>query len=353
MWRFTDIGINETDFSGTGTPPQVCMPSWCGVDRSGQRRDLHRDLRRHAGRHGHRLLLQHGDRDRQNPSRHVDYLCCVDGKGHRDAAAWARTLVKSASPSSVTAAGQSVTYSLLVTNTGNQTVSAGGIRETNFTGRGTLPSATCPAGAASIAPGATVTCTAPYIRHAGRHQRGLGVQHRRGDGDRTDSRCGHVAGPSTAKLTAVQSPALTVAKSANPTTVTAGPAKTVTFSYLVTNTGNVTLTNATIVEGTFTGTGALSAVTCPAGAASMLPGAAVTCTATYSTTRPIWTWDRHQHGGRDGQEPGGHDDDVGRVDRAGHRGPGAVAYGCEVGEPDDRDHCEAGEVSYLVTNTAT
>jgi hypothetical protein len=57
------------------------------------------------------------------------------------------------------------------------------------------------------------------------------------------------------------------------------------YSFLVSNTGNVTLTDATVVEGAFTGTGAMSAVTCAPAAASLAPGASATCTATYVTTQ--------------------------------------------------------------------
>ncbi|WP_162799281.1 sortase [Nocardioides sp. 616] len=71
-------------------------------------------------------------------------------------------LVKTASPSTVTAAGQQVTYSFRVTNTGDVTISGVGIIEESFTGSGDLPAPTCPAAADSLAPGASVTCTSVY-----------------------------------------------------------------------------------------------------------------------------------------------------------------------------------------------
>ena len=52
----------------------------------------------------------------------------------------------------------------------------------------------------------------------------------------------------------------------------------VTYSYLVINTGNVTVTGVRVVD-PMTG---LSAVTCPT--TSLAPTASVTCTATYTTT---------------------------------------------------------------------
>ncbi|PJI54116.1 hypothetical protein CTI14_19495 [Methylobacterium radiotolerans] len=63
----------------------------------------------------------------------------------------------------MTAAGQTITYSFLLTNTGNVTMTDVGVDEVSFSGTGTAPVITCPAAAASLAPGASVTCTAPYV----------------------------------------------------------------------------------------------------------------------------------------------------------------------------------------------
>jgi hypothetical protein len=57
---------------------------------------------------------------------------------------------------------------------------------------------------------------------------------------------------------------------------------TVTYHFLVTNTGSVTLTDLSIDETAFTGTGHLSAITCPV--TTLAPGRATTCTATYTVT---------------------------------------------------------------------
>ncbi len=58
-----------------------------------------------------------------------------------------------------------------------------------------------------------------------------------------------------------------------------------TYSFVVTNTGGLPLTDISVAETAFSGSGSLSAVSCPAGAASLLPGASVTCTATYTVTQ--------------------------------------------------------------------
>jgi hypothetical protein len=71
-------------------------------------------------------------------------------------------IVKSASPHKITTSGQSVAYSFAVTNTGNATLTDVGVHETAFSGKGAKPAVTCPAQAASLAPAASVICTASY-----------------------------------------------------------------------------------------------------------------------------------------------------------------------------------------------
>ena len=78
-------------------------------------------------------------------------------------------------------------------------------------------------------------------------------------------------------------PGISLVKSSDRNDLVVG--ETVTYSFLVTNTGNVTLTDVTVNEGKFTGSGQLSSVTCPEGAASLAPGADITCTATYTVTQ--------------------------------------------------------------------
>ncbi|WP_410625003.1 hypothetical protein [Amycolatopsis sp. cmx-8-4] len=69
-------------------------------------------------------------------------------------------MAKTASPGTVSAAGEEVTYAFVVTNTGNVTLNPVTVRETRFTGSGEAPAPVCPGGA--LAPGQRVTCTATY-----------------------------------------------------------------------------------------------------------------------------------------------------------------------------------------------
>ena len=198
------------------------------------------------------------------------------------------TLVKSADPTTVTAAGQTVTYSFVVTNTGNVTLDQRHrLTETAFTGTGTRSGDLLPGGAASLAPARQIDV------HARLHVR-----------PRPTSTPASVTNTATATGTPPPAasprcphrpprrspsrphPALTVVKSADAVgrgALTVG--QTVTYSFVVTNTGNVTLTDVTVTEDRFTGSGTAPAPTCPAGAASLAPGAQVTCTATYTVTQ--------------------------------------------------------------------
>ena len=87
-----------------------------------------------------------------------------------------------------------------------------------------------------------------------------------------------VSPPSSATVPVTQTAALTVVKSASPT-VFSEPGTVITFSYEVTNTGNVTLTGVNLTDAML----GLSSITCPS--TTLAPAASMTCTATYTTTQ--------------------------------------------------------------------
>ncbi|SDU92300.1 conserved repeat domain-containing protein [Microlunatus sagamiharensis] len=183
------------------------------------------------------------------------------------------------SPGSVAAAGTAVSYRVVVTNTGNTTVLGLAVAPSAFSGSGTAPSVTCPA--TSLAPGASLTCTATYTTtQADQDAASVAATFRA-----TGTAAGQAVTPATATatLTTTAAPALTLAKSASPTGITA-VGQVVTYSFRVTNTGNQTVTGVSVAETDFSGS-PTPAATCPAGAATLAPGASVTCTATYTTTQ--------------------------------------------------------------------
>lgn len=193
-------------------------------------------------------------------------------------------LVKAATPTSIDTVGQQVMFSFLVRNTGNVTMSGIAIAEGSFSGTGALPAPTCPQ--PSVAPGATETCTTSYTVTQADLDAGQVTNTATATGTPPGSTTPVPSAPSTVVVPVTQEPSLTLVKSASttaPGSLVAGD--TVTFSYVVTNTGNVILSGIAIVEGTFTGTGTLPAPTCPAGAASLEPGAQIVCTTTYTLTQ--------------------------------------------------------------------
>ncbi len=180
-------------------------------------------------------------------------------------------LVKSASVPSYAAAGTVITYSYLVTNTGNVTLTSVHITDP----LPNLSPITCPI--TPLAPAASETCTATYTT----------TQDDVDDGSITNTATASgtapsgpppTTGPSSVTIPAIQSPAITVAKSASDSSYSA-PGTIVDYRYLVTNTGNVTLTSIAVADPML----GLSSISCPS--PTLLPDAFEDCTATYTTTQ--------------------------------------------------------------------
>ncbi|MFE6867280.1 hypothetical protein ACFVFS_12015 [Kitasatospora sp. NPDC057692] len=194
------------------------------------------------------------------------------------------SLVKSSSARTLVA-GEEIVYTFEVKNTGNVTLKDVKVNETAFTGSGAMSPVTCPAEAASLAPGATVTCTATYT--ATQADVDAGSVKNTATATGTPPRGEPpVTPPSQTLATTADKPALTLVKtghSSKPGELVVG--EQVRYDFAVTNTGNLTLKDVKVNETAFTGSGAMSPVTCPAEAASLAPGATVTCTATYTATQ--------------------------------------------------------------------
>ena len=175
-------------------------------------------------------------------------------------------LVKTASPSEYSVPGETISYTYAVTNTGNVTLHAIALTDSR------LGAVTCPD--TTLAVGQSTTCTTQHVT------------------TRADVDAGHIA--NTADVTArppagppvtgtgrdtvhaIRTPAIQVAKSSSPDTFGAA-GETITYSYAVTNTGNVTLHRITLTDSR------LGPVTCPDPA--LAPAASMTCTASYTTTQ--------------------------------------------------------------------
>jgi hypothetical protein len=196
------------------------------------------------------------------------------------------TIAKSAAPSTAAAAaaGTTLTYSFLVTNTGNVPVDTVGVTEGTFTGSGTFSPVVCPSAAASLAPGAHTTCTASYSLTQADVDAGSVSNTATADGTPRGSATAVTSAPDTATVTIPAAPSLSVVKSASPTTAHAA-GQTVSYTFVVSNTGNVTIAGVTVDEVAFSGSGTTPAISCPGAAAALAPGADVTCAATYTLTQ--------------------------------------------------------------------
>ncbi|MEX3015486.1 beta strand repeat-containing protein [Gymnodinialimonas hymeniacidonis] len=169
-------------------------------------------------------------------------------------------------------------YMFTVTNTGNVTL----LDQIVVTDTDIGATVNCGPAAPNLAPGDSVTCTASH----------LVTQPNLNDGSfvntasaATTFNGGAVNTPTPASATAFaqQTPALTLAKSEdapNVTVLTVGG--TIDYTYVATNTGNVTLTDPITIDDDRFPSGGVVCPTFPAG--GLAPGGIYTCNATYTIT---------------------------------------------------------------------
>lgn len=189
------------------------------------------------------------------------------------------SITKTASPTTITAAGQSITYSFVVTNTGSAPLTSISVTDIPSAPAGPAPVVTCPT--TTLAVGASTTCTATYAATQADVDNGSIVNTASVSG--TDSGGGTASATSAPATVAVtQSPAVTVTKSASPATITAA-GQSVTYSFVVTNTGNVTLKNLAVADTMTAPAGPAPTISCPR--TTLAPTATMTCTATYVATQ--------------------------------------------------------------------
>lgn len=186
------------------------------------------------------------------------------------------TLTKSASVASVAAVGDPVEYTFTIQNSGNVTMSGVSLTDP-LPGLGSL---TCDVSLpATLAPADLVTCTAPYLTTQADLDAG-GI-------DNTATVAGQdpssntVTDTASATVTATQSPALTVAKSADTPSFDA-VGQVIGYTIAVTNSGNVSVADVAVTDPL----PGLSALACDLPApVGLAPGETLSCTATVSTTQ--------------------------------------------------------------------
>lgn len=198
-----------------------------------------------------------------------------------DPAAPALTLEKSASTDKITKAGQKITYSFKVTNTGNIRLTDIAIAEGTFSGTGTLSTPVCPADPEWLQPGDAVTCTAQYVATQADVDAGS-IENDATASGTTPGGTAAVSALSKAKVTVDQQPSLRLVKKASTDRVSRA-GQTIHYTFTLTNTGNVTLDEPSVTESKFSGAGKMSAIDCPVG--PIAPAKSITCTATYTVVK--------------------------------------------------------------------
>ncbi len=193
-------------------------------------------------------------------------------------------VLKTASVSSVSAAGATFTYTFAVTNNGNVTESAIGITDTQTAPSvaANLGTITCPQ--PSLAPGGTENCSATYTVSQADMDNGSISDTAAATGKAPNGSTTTSPG-SGATVGATQAGAISITKSASASSVSApGP---VTYTFTVKNTGNVSLSGATIGDSAnFSGLSALSCNNSETnGSIALAVGASETCTATESVSQ--------------------------------------------------------------------
>jgi uncharacterized repeat protein (TIGR01451 family) len=179
------------------------------------------------------------------------------------------TLTKTASPTTYSAVGQTITYTYVITNNGNVPLGPAQFTISDDHINGNAPFS-CGPNNTTLPPNGTVSCTAPYQITQGDLDAGSVTN------TATASGAGFTSDKATATVTGTQTKTISLAKSANPATYAVGT--TITYTYVVKNTGNTTLSGPFTISDNKLGT-----ISCPTG--SLAPGATVTCTTTYTTTQ--------------------------------------------------------------------
>ncbi len=192
------------------------------------------------------------------------------------------TLTKTASAPLVSAAGQTVTYNFAVTNVGNVTldnIAINDVLTAPSSGSGLSP-IHCPF--VVLAVGGSENCTATYTVSQADMDNGKITDTATASITYGDTKV--TSNGSSVTIPATQNPSLVLTKSTD-TTEVSQVGQEVTYSFLVKNTGNVTV-NALAIDDQQSApslNSGLSGFRCPQ--VSLAPGASETCTDTYSVSQ--------------------------------------------------------------------
>ncbi len=183
-------------------------------------------------------------------------------------------LAISVDPSSFSRVGTVLTYSFVVTNTGNVDLEPVVVSDP-MPG---LSAITCPA--TSLAPGMSETCTATY--HVTAQDLATGSIQTTATATGTSAVAAAVQATASTTLQGKTAAAISLTKSANVESA-AVAGQTILYDFVVTNTGNVTLHTVKVTDTqSVTGETLATGPTCPS--ATLAAGAKETCTGTFVVT---------------------------------------------------------------------
>ncbi|WP_408951598.1 OmpA family protein [Lysobacter sp. Hz 25] len=183
-------------------------------------------------------------------------------------AAPALTLDKTAvSGAPFDAVGDAVNYQYLVTNTGNVTINALTVTDDRI--------ATVTCAATALAPGANTTCSGTYFTTQADLDAGSVTNIATATGTPTQGTL--TPATDTVTVNAIATPALTLDKTVVSGNPYAAVGDVVGYQYVVTNTGNVTISALTVTDDK------IATVTCPL--TTLAPQASTTCTGSYTITQ--------------------------------------------------------------------
>ena len=181
------------------------------------------------------------------------------------------TITKVPSSTTYSAAGQTIVYTYLVTNTGTSTITGIVVTDTPL-GKITLGSPGSPI--TSLAPGAQAIGTATYTIKQSDVDNSVTLSN---SANVTDDQ-GVLAGTGTVIVTPVKNQGLTITKVPSSTTYSAA-GQTIVYTYLVTNTGTSTITGIVVTD---TPLGKITLGSPGSPITSLAPGAQAIGTATYT-----------------------------------------------------------------------
>ncbi|MET0582485.1 MAG: hypothetical protein ABWZ08_11015, partial [Pseudoxanthomonas sp.] len=181
----------------------------------------------------------------------------------------ALSLDKTSGSTGYSAVGNTLSYSYLVTNTGNTTITSPiAVSDDRIVSPAVVACPALPTG--GLAPTQSITCTASHVVTQADLDAGSVTNIATASDGATTS-------PSdTVTINAIVTPAWTVAKSSADSAYSA-VGDVLDYTYLVTNTGNVSISAIVIADNRTTDEA------CPA--ATLAAGASMTCTATYTVTQ--------------------------------------------------------------------